>query len=369
MVMRELAQPRPTFVLERGAYDSPGAMVSRQVPEAFRYETSREADQISSDDQADKSQPQLNRLDLAKWLVNPEHPLTSRVAVNRMWQMLFGRGIVATSEDFGLQGSQPTHPQLLDWLAIEFIDSGWDVKRLLKTVVMSRTYRQSSNVSPRLLEADPENQLLARGPAVRLPAEMIRDAALAAGGILSEERGGPPVKPYQPAGLWKEKSGSVYQRDVGPGSHRRSLYTYWKRTSPPPSMMTFDASGREVCTVRRQTTLTPLQILVTLNDPQYVEAAIALAERAMRSSSELEQQLEFIFRSSVGRRPSGAEAFILRQLFQEQYEMFRASPDRAEALLDVGDHVCDPKLEQTVLASLAIVSQAGLAHDEAIMKR
>ncbi|MEZ6079028.1 MAG: DUF1553 domain-containing protein [Pirellulaceae bacterium] len=220
-------------------------------------------------------------------MVDPQHPLTARVAVNRFWQSLFGQGLVSTAEDFGLQGAAPSHPELLDWLSVEFVESGWDVKRLLKTIVMSATYRQSSNPTPALLERDPENRHLACGPAGRLPAEMIRDTALAASGLLVETAGGAPVKPYQPEGLWEEKAGLTYERDTQAGSHRRSLYTYWKRTSPPPSMMTLDASNREVCVVHRQVTMTPLQVLVLLNDPQYVEAARALAQRAMERSAEV----------------------------------------------------------------------------------
>ena len=214
-----------------------------------------------------------NRLGLARWLTDPKHPLTARVAVNRWWQSFFGRGIVPTPEDFGSQGQLPSHPELLDWLARTFIDSGWDVKHLVRLIVTSATYRQGSDAPADLVARDPENVLLARGPRLRLSAEMLRDGALAASGLLVDTIGGPPVKPYQPAGLWEEKSGTAYQRDVGPGSHRRSLYTFWKRTSPPPAMLTFDATTREVCAVKRQTTATPLQALVLLNDPQYVEAA------------------------------------------------------------------------------------------------
>ena len=266
-----------------------------------------------------------NRLGLARWLTDPNHPLTARVAVNRWWQSFFGRGIVATPEDFGSQGQLPTHPELLDWLARTFIDSGWDVKHLVRLIVTSATYRQSSDTTPDLVAKDPENLLLARGPRLRLSAEMLRDGALAASGLLVDTIGGPPVKPYQPAGLWEEKSGTPYQRDVGPGSHRRSLYTFWKRTSPPPAMLTFDATTREVCAVKRQTTATPLQALVLLNDPQYVEAARGLARRALHEGgSTLADRVVFLFRTTTGRRPGPREIKTLESLYREQYDEFRA---------------------------------------------
>ena len=282
-------RPRPTFVLKRGAYDAPGERVEPGTPEALG--------------RLDASWPR-NRLGLAKWLTDPKHPLTARVAVNRWWQSFFGRGIVSTPEDFGSQGQLPSHPELLDWLSRTFIDSGWDVKQLVRLIVTSATYRQTSDATAELVARDPENVLLARGPRNRLSAEMIRDGALASGGLLVDTIGGPAVKPYQPPGLWEEKSGMSYQRDVGPGSHRRSLYTFWKRTAPPPSMLTFDATTREVCAVKRQTTATPLQALVLLNDPQYVEAARGLAQRALaEGGGSLGDRLTFVFRSLTGRRP------------------------------------------------------------------
>ncbi len=258
MVMKELPRERPTYLLKRGSYEAPANRVERGTPASlppFPADSPR------------------NRLGLARWLTDPAHPLLARVAVNRWWQALFGRGLVSTPEDFGSQGQLPSHPELLDWLSRTFIDGGWDVKRLMRLIVTSATYRQSSDASPELLAIDPENILLARGPRFRLAAEMLRDNAVSAGGLLVEKIGGPPVKPYQPEGLWEEKSGLAYDRDRGPGSHRRSLYTFWKRTSPPPAMLTFDATTREFCAVKRQATATPLQALVLLNDPQYVEAA------------------------------------------------------------------------------------------------
>lgn len=355
MVMRELPRPRATYVLTRGAYDAPAEEVTRGTPQAILPMEWGKSD--------------LDRRDLANWLVDRQHPLTARVAVNRFWQGLFGVGLVETAEDFGLQGELPIHRSLLDWLAAEFMDSGWDVKGLLKTIVMSRTYRQRSDPSPDLLALDPQNRLLARGPAVRLPAEMIRDLALASGGLLVEKIGGPPVKPYQPPGLWKEKSGTAYQRDVNEGSHRRSLYTYWKRTSPPPAMMALDASNREVCVVRRQVTLTPMQVLVLMNDPQYVEAAKGLAERAMEHTPESSGQLDFAFRTLVARQPDAREMGILAEMLDAQRMYFEANPTAADKLLEVGDHKPNPELEKTSLAALTVVAQGLLSFDETVMKR
>ena len=261
MTMAEQPQPRQAHELVRGSYDAPkDKPVGRLTPAAlppFPKEAPR------------------NRLGLARWLTDPGHPLAARVAVNRYWQMFFGRGIVAGAENFGLQGAVPSHPELLDWLARDFIASGWNVKALCKKIMLSSTYRQRSFATPKLRERDPDNLLYARGPSRRLSAEMLRDAALATGGLLVAQLGGPPVKPYQPPGLWKGQNAFLpeYVPDKGDGLYRRSLYTFWRRTSPPPNMLAFDVPGREVCVVRRQSTSTPLQPLVLLNDPQFVEAA------------------------------------------------------------------------------------------------
>lgn len=353
MVMQETT-PRATYVLTRGAYDAPGEQVQRGTPTSFLPM------------QADWPR---NRLGLAYWLVDAQHPLTARVTVNRFWQMLYGRGLVTTPEDFGLQGAPPTHPELLDWLARRLIDSGWNVKALLKTIVMSATYQQRSDPTPHLIAQDPENRWLARGPVHRLPAEMIRDLALATSGLLVDKLGGPPVKPYQPEGLWEEKSGEKYQRDVGEGSHRRSLYTFWKRTSPPPSMMSFDATSREVCTVRRQATLTPLQVLVLLNDPQYVEAGRGLAERCLKATKDPEQQLIMMFRLLTGRHPNNKELSILERLRAEQRDEFLRDPERAKSLLKIGDHQFDPMCDPEELAALNVVAVGLLSYDETVMKR
>ncbi|MGC8640165.1 MAG: DUF1553 domain-containing protein [Isosphaeraceae bacterium] len=355
MVMKELPRPRPTFVLRRGAYDAPTEPVTRNTPAAllpFSPAWSR------------------NRLGLARWVTDPKQPLTARVIVNRYWQSLFGRGIVATPEDFGSQGQLPSHPELLDWLARTFIDSGWNVKGLWRQIVTSATYRQASEGTPELLAHDPDNILLGRGPRFRLPAEMIRDHALAASGLLVSKLGGPPVKPYQPAGLWKEKANIEYTRDVGEGSHRRGLYTFWKRTSPPPAMLTFDATTREVCEVKRSPTATPLQALVLLNDPQYVEAARALAQRAAcEGGSSLPDCAEFLFRSLCGRKPSDRELQILQNLYKEQYDEFRSGRSDAAKLLAIGDAPRDASIDPAECAALTVLTQAIMNHDESVMKR
>ncbi len=353
MVMKELPAERPTYLLKRGSYDAPAGRVQRNTPASLPPFTD--------------SRPR-NRLGLAQWLTDPKHPLTARVAVNRWWQALFGRGIVATPEDFGSQGQLPSHPELLDWLARTFIDSGWDTKKLVRLMVTSATYRQRSESAQERIAKDPENIFLARGPRFRLPAEMLRDNALSAGGLLVGTMGGPPVKPYQPPGLWEEKSGLVYERDRGPGSHRRSLYTFWKRTSPPPSMLTFDATTREFCAVKRQTTATPLQALVLLNDPQYVEAARALAQRAFHEGgSSLGGRITFAFRTLTGRRPSPRELTTLESLYREQVDEFRSGRSDAEKLLGIGDAPRDSALDRIECAAMTILSQAILNFQDAVM--
>ncbi len=368
MVMRELPQPRPTYVLIRGAYDAPGEQVDRRLPQ-----------ELASDWLSKSKTKSRDRRELAQWLTAPDNPLVSRVAVNRFWQAIFGVGIVATSEDFGMQGESPSHPKLLDYLARDFVESGWNVKALLKQIVMSATYRQSSDVRREILEDDPQNRTLARGPAHRLSAEMIRDSALFYGGLLVDRLGGPPVKPYQPEGLWKEKSGAVYNRDLMEGSWRRSLYTYWKRTSPPPSMMTFDASSREVCAVRRQVTSTPMQALVLLNDPQFVEAARALAFNAISSSQDIDQRLTIVFTTMVARSPTPIELEVLRRIYDGQYEHFADNPENVVEYLWIGDFV-PPKSSKDdqatsaekndlELAALATVVSGLFSFDEVVMKR
>ncbi|MEM8945839.1 MAG: DUF1553 domain-containing protein [Planctomycetota bacterium] len=355
MVMREMPRRRQTYVLARGAYDAPTAQVDPATPE---WLTPYEADWPR------------NRLGLARWLTDPRQPLMSRVAVNRFWQTLFGQGIVSTPLDFGSQGNRPSHPELLDWLSREFVASGWNVKQLVKKIVMSATYRQSSLQTPEVLARDPHNVLLARGPRHRLPAEMIRDSALFASGLLVNRLGGPPVKPYQPAGLWKEKGWGSFERDPGEGSRRRSLYTHWKRTSPPPSMMTLDAPDREVCVAQRQTTATPLQPLVLLNDIQYVEAARALAESLIIAMGEdTEAQIDLAYRRCTGRHATLHERSTLEQLFYDQLTLFSSDPDRAHEFLRVGDHVSDDSHVSHKLAALTVTVQVIMNHYDSITVR
>ena len=261
MVMKERKEIRPTFVLQRGQYDAPGEQVARNTPQFLQ--PLKSSGEVAS------------RLDLAEWFVDPTNPLTARVAVNRFWQQCFGVGLVKTSEDFGNQGDVPSHPELLDYLAVSFMESGWDVKALLKQIVMSKTYRQSSISTPEQFQADAENRLLARGSRYRLDAEMIRDQILATSGLLSNRMYGPSVKPPQPEGLWEAVSmtGERYQADTGESAHRRSVYTFWKRSMPPPQMTILNAPLRDACIARRERTNTPAQALLLLNEPEYLKAA------------------------------------------------------------------------------------------------
>ena len=307
MVMEEMPAPRETHLLIRGMYDKPGEVVTPMLPAALA------------------SSPTAyppNRLGLARWLVDPSNPLMARVTVNRFWQMYFGTGIVKTTEDFGSQGEAPSHPELLDWLATEFVRTGWDVKALQKTIVMSATYRQASRVSPELLAKDPDNRLLARGPSMRLSADIVRDQALAIAGLLVNKIGGPSVKPYQPDGLWNEiGGGGAYVQDHGDNLYRRSLYTFWRRSIPPPSMANFDASARESHMVRPVVTNTPLQALDLMNDVAYVEAARVFAQRVMKEGGTTPpERIAYAFRVATARRPKAAEAEILLDAFRQNLE-------------------------------------------------
>ncbi len=354
MVMQERATPRDTFVLIRGAYDRAGDKVSPGVPSVL---------------------PPLpagcdnNRLGLAKWLVDPSNPLTARVTVNRFWQMYFGVGLVKTVEDFGSQGEWPANLDLLDWLATEFIRTGWDVKALQKLIVTSASYRQSSKATPELVQRDPENRFLARGPRFRLPPEVVRDQALAAAGMLVEKIGGPSVKPYQPAGLWKELGGEDYKADTGEGLYRRSLYTFWKRTAPPPSMVNFDAAGREACTVRENRTNTPLQALDLMNDVTYVEAARVLAERMMREGGTTpEDRIAFGFRLATARHPRAGDTAILSSSFHHYLDRFRTNPAAGLKLLSEGEYKRDQTLDVSQLAAYTSVASLILNLDETVTK-
>jgi hypothetical protein len=357
MVMRELPQPKKAYVLKRGAYDAQGEEVAADTPHALPA--------------FPKGAPR-NRLGLTQWLLDPEHPLMARVTVNRLWQMMFGRGLVETAENFGTQGSQPTHPELLDWMARDFIASGWDVKATFKKIALSRTYRQSSKAAPEMLVRDPQNLLLARGPARRLSAEMLRDQALSASRLLVDKIGGPSVKPYQPPGLWEEiaMGKPSYGQGKGDDLHRRSLYTFWKRTVPPPVMITFDAADRSNCAVRRQSTSTPLQALALLNDVQLVEAARFIAQRMLREGgSTRSEQIRWAFRTITGRIPSARESEILARLYDDQHELFAKDAEATGKLLNFGETKNDPSIAGADLAAATIMATAVLNHDEAMMRR
>jgi hypothetical protein len=357
MVMEELPAPKPAHLLKRGAYDAPGEKVTADTPKVLPP--------------FPKAAPR-NRLGLAKWLTDAENPLLARVTVNRAWQTMFGRGLVETTDNFGTQGARPTHPELLDWLAREFVRTGWDQKRLLKTIAMSATYCQSSKASPELLARDPQNELLARGPVKRLTAEMLRDQALASSGLLVEKLGGPSVKPYQPAGLWEEIAMGRPRYDQGKGDdlYRRSLYTFWKRTVPPPSLTTFDAADRSVCSVKRQSTSTPLQALVLLNDVQFVEASRFVGQRMLKEGGlTVGEQVAWAFRLVTGRAPSDKERAVLEKLFAEQKALFEKDPAAAKKLLAVGEKPGDAKLPAADLAAAAVLANVLFNHDEAVMRR
>ena len=365
MIMQEMPDPRPAYLLKRGSYDAPAEKVERGVPAILPA-----------------MPPGLpnNRLGLAVWLAGPEHPLTSRVAVNRIWQMLFGTGLVKTTDDFGSQGELPSHPELLDWLAVDFSrgapgkgEAAWDLKHLIKKIVTSAAYRQSSKISTQLLQRDPENRLVARGPRFRLPAEMIRDQALSIAGLLVEKIGGPSVKPYQPEGLYKDMAfGGLtgYDRDKGEGLWRRSLYTFWKRTILSPNMAVFDASAREFCTVRDTRTNTPLQSLNLMNDVTYIEAARMLAGRMINEGGEKPaQRIAWAFRTVTSRPPSEKELQVLLRNFDKQLASYNATQKESEKLLLIGEKRNQGKFKRNELAAYALTASLILNLDEAVTKQ
>ncbi len=361
MVMQELPQPRPAFVLKRGNYDAPGEPVTAGVPEALIAPWPTGAPH--------------NRLGLAQWLTQPNHPLTARVVVNRFWAQLFGTGIVKTLEDFGSQSEWPSHPELLDWLARDFIDGGWNVKKLFKTLVLSSTYRQASATTPELTARDPENRLLAHGPRVRLPAELIRDQALAVSGLLSPHLGGPSVYPYQPEKLYEgivvdaPYPSTTWGVSTGEELHRRSLYTFWKRTVPHPAMTTFDSPDREYCTVRRARTNTPLQALTLWNEPGYLEAARQLGTRLLHEGGKDDTaRVAFAFRLATGRHPRSSEAHVLATTLARLRAEFTAHGSDAYAFVKVGASPMDPLLPPAELAAATAVASMILSLDETITK-
>jgi len=355
MVMADGAH-RDTFVLKRGAYDAPGEKVTPAVPEILRS--------------APLNSAPKDRLELARWLVNRNNPLTARVTVNRFWQSFFGYGIVKTVDDFGSQGEWPVHPELLDWLAVEFMDSGWNVKALLKQIVMSETYRQSSAATPALVEKDPDNRLLARGPRMRLGPEAIRDQALYISGLLTEKIGGPSVKPYQPAGLWQELSGNNgYVQAKGEDLYRRSLYTYWKRTIPHPYMMNFDSPNREQCAVFENRTNSPLQALDLMNDVTFMEASRKLAERMMsEAGAKPESRIEYAFQLALARKPSAKQQQVLLRTFRQFEANYRADPAAAADYAHQGESAVKPGLDSVELAAWTGLASLILNMDETITK-
>ncbi len=356
MVMHELAQPRETFVLRRGQYN---------MPDPSRPVTPAVPDALSAGGQ---TQPR-NRLELARWLVSPDNPLTARVAVNRIWQQFFGVGLVETSENFGSQGSPPSHPELLDWLAIELIRNDWDLRTIQRMILRSSTYQQSSRVGGELVLRDPDNRLLARGPRIRLPAFVLRDQALASSGLLVERVGGRSAKPYMPPKIWSSISNNKYEQDTGANLFRRSLYTYWRRTIPPPTMMNFNAAPREVCVVRTEPTNTPLQALTLMNNMTFVESARCLAERIMReSNADTDSQIRLAFRMICGRLPSDSEWQVLHRAHTSFLREYRTDEESAEQLLSIGQSPRDASLPAAQHAALTMTASLILNLDEAISK-
>ncbi len=352
MVMKEMDTPRETFVLERGQYDVYGEQVFPNSPEAiFAYPDSLPK----------------NRWGLAQWVTHKNNPLTARVAVNRYWKNMFGTGLVKTVEDFGNQGELPSHPKLLDWLAVAFVKSGWDVKALHKLMVMSATYRQSSKASQELIELDVENRLLARGPSRRLSGEMLRNNALAASGLLNKKIGGESVRPYQPEGLWKINN-TNYTADTGDKLYRKSMYTIWKRSVPHPTIATFDAPDRSICTVRRQKTNTPLQALVLLNDPTYIEAARLLG-KAMVDYGDIPSGISATFKKLTGRSIQPKELELLTDLQHSEYENFNANPSKTEGWLNTGEFQLEGSYNKSLVAANAVVASTIMNLDATITKR
>lgn len=362
MVMHELAEPRPTYRLDRGQYDAPDISVPLKpgIPQSLNFD--------------DAKQPRT-RLELAQWLLRPEHPLTARVAVNRIWQQIFGRGLVDTSENLGSQGNQPTHAKLLDWLACELVDSGWSIQHVQRLILNSATFRQSSRLTPELRKADPHNNLLARGPRVKLTAAELRDTALATSGLLVHRYGGESVKPYMPPKVWSSMSNNKYVQDSGGKLFRRSLYTYWRRTIPPPTMVNFNAANREICSVRNEKTNTPLQALTLLNNKTFVEATRNLAVIMLAESDDVDEQIAFGAQRVLGRRLHSRESKVLRQQYHESSDLFASSPDSANGLLAIGESpsLKSPKAELTErtrrLAALSVVASLLYNVDEAIHRQ
>ncbi|MDZ4401568.1 DUF1549 and DUF1553 domain-containing protein, partial [Prosthecobacter sp.] len=357
-VMADLPTPRESFIMDRGQYDKPKDKVTRGTPAIFP---------------ALPKQDNYTRLDLAKWLVSPQHPLTARVQANRLWQQFFGVGLVKTSNDFGSQGEPPSHPELLDWLAVTFRESGWDMKAFVKLIVTSHTYRQSSQFSVLGSQLDPENRLLAHGPRFRLDAEVVRDSALFVSGLLSPKIGGKGVKPYQPENIWEPvgfggSNTRNYIQDHGESLYRRSLYTFWKRTAPPPNMTSFDAPNRESYCLRRERSNTPLQALTLMNDVQFFEASRNFAQRVLQTATSTDARITALFRNATGRFPNAQEAEIVRQSVEKHLAAYTAKPEEAKKAISYGESKPDEKLNPAELAAWTMAANLVMNLDEVVTK-
>ena len=358
MIFKERKEPRQAVVLKRGEYDKPGDPVPRSLPAVLPP--------------LPEGAP-VNRLGFARWLVSGQHPLTARVWVNRAWERFFGQGLVRTTENFGSQAEWPSHPDLLDWLAVEFVRLGWDMKAMNRLIVTSTAYRQDSKVTPDLLERDPDNRWLARAPRLRLAAEVLRDQALAMSGLLVEKTGGPSVRPYMPAAVWDETSvyGDLrnYKADSGEGLYRRSLYTIWKRTAAPPTMLLFDTPNREICTVKRSRTNTPLQALALLNEVTWVEAARRLAERMISDGGTTpEARITWAFRAVTARQPDASELAALTKGLAARLATFQQKPEEAAALISQGSSPPVKGLDPAELAALTVTANILLNLDESVTR-
>ncbi|MFM7930047.1 MAG: DUF1553 domain-containing protein, partial [Pirellula sp.] len=360
-IYKDNPTPRESFVMLRGQYNQPGEKVQPDV--------------LSILPAIQKPQSgQLTRLDLAKWLVSPRHPLTSRVAVNRFWQQVFGVGLVKTSGDFGTQGETPSHPELLDWLAIQFEDSNWDIKALMRLMLTSATFKQNSKIPADILEKDPENRMLARAPRLRLDAEQIRDNALFVGGVIDLTLGGKGVKPYQPPNIWEPvgfvgSNTRAYQQDKGSALYRRSLYTFYKRTAPPPFMVNFDAPNREQTCTRRERSNTPLQALQLLNDVQHVEAARGLGQRILSSGlSSVPERIELMFKTVLSRKPSSRELEVLDKQVNQHLQRYRANPADAQQLIQIGESKPSANFDPAELATYTLLASTILNMDETLTR-
>jgi hypothetical protein len=348
-----------TPILMRGAYDKLGEVVKANLPVALG--------------KLPESAP-ANRLGLAQWLVSRQNPLTARVTINRLWQEIFGQGIVKSSEDFGILGSLPSNQELLDWLALDFVDHGWDIKRALKQILMSAAYRQSLEIGELKLNKDRDNSLISRGPRFRMDAEVLRDYALASAGLLSAKMGGPGTRPYQPEGIWdtvgfKNGDTRIYVEDKGENLYRRTLYNFWKRMSPSPNMEIFNATAREVTCVRRERTNTPLQALVTLNDVQFVEASRVLAQRAFEQAGKnLDSKLEYLFKRLLTRAPNEKEKSLVKNTYENALKEYQQQPSEAKALVEMGDYKVDQRLNVAELAALTLVANQIFNMDESLNK-